>query len=165
MASVRSNFTHILLLALVAFVFPACSDDDPTGPGSTTGPGGVTISDLAGTWNATSFTFTPAAGGTAFDLIGQGGSLVLGIQANGDITIAQTEPGGAPEVLNGTMLFDPTDVNFILLQIDGETGTDRLRITLTGTTAMTLFEADSEFDFDDNGTDDPATLEIVLVKA
>lgn len=63
------------------------------------------------------------------------------------------------------MLFDPTDVNFILLQIDGETGTDRFHITLTGTTAMTLFEADSEFDFGDNGSDDPATLEIVLGKA
>lgn len=68
-------------------------------------------------------------------------------------------------MLNGTMSFDPSDVNFILLQIDGETETDRLAITLTGTTAMTLFEADSEFDFDDNGTEDPATLTIVLVKA
>ena len=158
------KFTHIMLLALVAFVFPACSDDDPTGPGTDTGPGGVTISDLAGTWNATSFTFTPAGGGTAVDLIAQGGSLVLAIQANGDITITQTEPGGAPVVDTGSLGFDPSDVDFIRLQIDGEPGTDRLAITLTGTTAMTLFEADSEFDFDDNGTEDPATLTIVLVK-
>lgn len=167
MAFLRPNFTRILMLALVAFAFPACSDDEngTTGPGTDTGPGGVTISDLAGIWNATSFTFTPKPIGTAVDLISQGGALELIIQANGSITFSQTDPGGTTTSEFGSIGFDPANVNFLLLQIDGDPETDRLGITLTGTTAMTLSEEDSEFDFDDNGTEDPATLTIVLVKA
>lgn len=164
MAFRRFNFTHILLLTLVAFVFPACSDDDPTGPGSDTGPGGVTISDLAGTWNATSFIFTPAAGGAGVDLIGQGGSLEFEVQASGTVTITQTEPGGPTTSESGSIGFDTNDVDFLLLQVDGDSEVVAFLFTLVGST-MTLFEADSPFDFDDNGSEDPASLTIVLVKA
>ena len=122
---------------------------------------GVQPEDLAGTWTATSAIFTSTANPpVSLDLIAAGASLTATIQSSGAISITTTEPvSGVSDTDNGTIAVSGTSVT---LTIDGDvvTGT----ITRDGDTLTLNLSSGVEFDFDDDGTDDPATAIIVFVK-
>ncbi len=115
---------------------------------------------LAGTWNATSFVFTNDANSSeTFDLLADGGSFSITFTAAGQFSGSSTFEG-ATDTFSGTYVVQGTN---LITTDTGEIESETIAFTLSGNT-LTL-ALDDEFDFDDNGIDEPATLVIVLQKA
>ena len=115
---------------------------------------GLELQDLVGTWQAQSYTYSDQAGGTL--------SVNLILTQGASYTLTVTEAGSA------STLFDDgvggTSSNSGNLSSDGQTLTiagDVFVATRDGND-LTLVDATSEYDFDGDGSDDPATLTIVL---
>jgi hypothetical protein len=142
-----------MLSASLVLGLIAC-DDDGTGPDPAT---------LAGTWDAIEVELVSVADpGTSVELIGLGGSATVVLNANGTFDYTVTFPGELPENIAGTWEVSAdvftmrwTEGGFLNeWQFDYSLVADEL--TLTG--------ADSSFDFDDDGTEDPAKLNAILVR-
>ena len=138
--------------ALAAAFAVGCSDS--------TDPGDVTGADLVGTWDATSVVFTPDAGGTAVDVTLLGFTFEVTFNAEGGYTATFTEPEEPAELEIGTY----TVVNAVLTltPVSGEGETFTIN-SLDGDT-LVITTTDAEYDFDDNGTEDPANLTVTLAK-
>jgi len=142
------------LFLLLALPFAtACGDDDPAGPSA---------DDLTGTWTASSLELVSVANSnTRVDLIGLGYTCTLTLEQDGDffITIVDPELGN----LGGSGHWSSTDVltmEFLAGEFDV---TWEFDITLTGNT-LRLTGADAEYNFDDDGTEDAAKLNMTLVR-
>ena len=137
-------------LALGAAIAVGCGDST-----------GVQPDDLAGTWNATSVTFTSVANSsTSVEVIGLGATLTIVIQSNGSVSLAFNVPGETPSTDTGTLSVSGSDFTLV---IDGDTSTGT--ITRNGDVVTLSIQTGVEFDFDDDGTDEAATAVIVLQKA
>ena len=132
-----------LIAPLLAVTFVAgCGDSTPE----------EVAEALAGTWNATSVVFTNKANSSeTFDLLAGGGSVNITFTAAGGFSGSFTDLGGT-FVVQGTNLIIPNT---------GESDPDTVAFTLSGNT-LTLTVDDDEFDFDDDGVDESASLAIVL---
>lgn len=103
----RSPLQRVLAVAGVSILLAACGGED------TTGPGGLQL----GTYTATTFSVTPA-GEAPINVLGEGGSLVITLQAGGTTTGTLTVPGsvtgGAPLVASmaGTVTVTSLTVTF-----------------------------------------------------
>jgi hypothetical protein len=119
----------------------------------------VVEDDLIGTWNATEFVFSnfedPV---TDFDVIAMGGDLSVVIRADGTYTLTLSQPLAEPEVIEGDWV-----LNGDVLTLDEGVDAVAFEISLNGDT-LTLHSEDVEFDFDDDGTDDPAQVDVTLVR-
>ena len=70
----------------------ACGDDG-TAPG-----GGATIEDLAGAWDATTFTFTNRLNSAqSVDLVAEGGGANLTVDSSGTYRLVLVDPARGPE--------------------------------------------------------------------
>ena len=122
---------------------------------------GVQPDDLAGTWTATSFVFqsvaTPALQVDVVDE--QDLTITATIQSSGDVSLTITGTG-INETSNGTLTV--TGSNFTLV-LDGDTSTGT--ISRDGDVLTLTFTSGLEFDFDQDGTDEPATGTAVFQKA
>ena len=130
--------------------------------GDSTGVGDVAeVVDLAGTWNATVVEFTNQANtAEKIDLVAEGATLVLTILANGDYTLTIDEPMEAQAVEHGTLAISG---NTLTLSETGQGSADDFTLNLSGNT-LTLTTDDDAFDFDDDGTDEPASVRLVFQK-
>jgi len=121
----------------------------------------VAEEDIVGTWNATEFVFSnfedPV---TDFDVIAMGGDLSIVIRANGTYTLTVSLPFADPEVIDGDWVLN----GGVLTLDDGTVDEAVFEISLSGNT-LTLHTEDAEFDFDEDGTDDPAQVDVTLVRA
>jgi len=119
----------------------------------------VVEEDVIGTWNATEFVFSnfedPV---TDFDVIAMGGDLSIVIRADGTYTLTLSMPFAEPEVIEGEWVLDGD-----VLTLDEGVDAVAFEISLDGNT-LTLHTEDVEFDFDEDGTDDPAQLDVTLVR-
>ena len=142
-----------LLLLLPALLFAACGDDDSTGP----------VNDgLVGTWDATVIQLTSVADpGEAVELVSQGASGRLVLQADGGFGLSVGVPGEPTEFGNGD--WSSTDVLTLDFGEGDIQGTWQFDIDLNGNT-LRLTGADTEWDFDDDGSEDPAKLNLTLVR-
>ena len=140
-------------VALLLAVAVGCSDsDNSTGPASP--------SDFVGDWLASSYVVTNIANTSqSEDLTALGMTL--------SITFTETTysgsasfPGEATETFSGTYTIEG---NQLTLNETGESETDTMTYTLAGDT-MTLSGLDDEYDFDDDGQDEPATFTTVLAR-
>lgn len=121
---------------------------------------GVTEDDLIGTWNATEFVFSDFGDPvTDFDVLAEGGSVTMGIRADGTFTLTFTIGGLEPDVVDGTWDLQGDDV--LILTEEGEVDGLALEISLDGTT-LTVYSDDVEFDFGDGEI--PAQLEALFEK-
>ena len=154
----RRNAWAAAVAVLVAVSAVGCSDDGDNG---TDPPAGVTLADLAGTWDATEAEFQSLDNPLIrFDLVALGGSLTLTVAANGDYSATIQPPGEAPETETGTVTVQG---NVIDLNVDGVPESVEFDFTLVGNTLTMVTESD-EFDFDGDDVDDPARLTLVLVR-
>ncbi|MEE9207006.1 MAG: hypothetical protein V3U67_01330 [Gemmatimonadota bacterium] len=124
--------------------------------GEATGPGGITISDIAATWNASQLLFTGISTSVQEDPIADGGSSVLTIQASGQFTFSIDFVDGSSLSDSGSLEFDSENQDFLLVLFDGETVAEAYFFQLNGN-AMSL-NGLTEFDFDRDGTDEAASL-------
>lgn len=154
---------------LFAFLILSCSSDDEDVQADQ-GPD-FAISELAGTWNATSLTFSFSGQGAVpepsfYDLIAEGGSATLTVQSNGRFTLNVMPMGEPAESFGGLMYFE--DGEFFAIQFDDDPPDDPTYFgaTLSGNTFSLNGGPDTaEWDFDGDGNDEPASVNLVLVKA
>ena len=162
-------FWRIISLFLALFVL-ACSSDDDEDAQLDQGPD-FAISALAGTWNATEITFSYSGTGTVpdpsfYQVVAEGGTGVLTVQSNGRFTLEVTPNGQATESFGGRMYFE--DGEFFAIQFDDDPPNDPTYFgaTLSGNTFSLNGGPDTaEWDFDDDGNDEPASVNLVFVKA
>ncbi len=139
--------------ALLVAVAVGCSDSgDSTGPAS--------ASDFVGDWLASSYVVTSIANTSlSEDLIPLGMTI--------SITFTETTYSGTAaftgeptETFSGTYTISGKQLT---LNETGQGEPELMTYTLSGNT-MTLAGSDEEYDFDDDGQEDPATFTMVLAK-
>jgi hypothetical protein len=137
--------THRSLIAGAAVaVLVACGDST-----------GITAEDLEGTWEASEIVFTNSANPSeTVDLIDIGASLTVTVSASGTVSTVFDNGEGGTDSDSGTLGVDGTTLTI---------GGDTFEAERSGD-VLTLTDATSEFDFDEDGTDEPATLVVVLVR-
>lgn len=154
---------HLALFAAVLGL-AGCGDDDPSGPG------GISTADLAGTWNATAFEYSQAGVGPAvpsYDIVAEGGSATLVIQADGSFTLTTVDPGAGSESMPGVLGFDPEAEDFLLVTFDDDPG-DELEFffVMDSDSSFQLIDntGEGEFDLDGDGTAEPVRINSAWVR-
>ena len=154
---------------LFAFLILSCSSDDEDVQADQ-GPD-FAISELAGTWNATEITFVFSGSGTVpnpstYQIVAEGGSGVLTVQSNGRFTMNITPFGQPTESFGGTMYFE--DGEFFAIQFDDDPPNDPtyFGVTLSGNMFSLNGGPDTaEWDFDGDGNDEPASVNLQFIRA
>ncbi len=142
--------TTFSLLALMTPVLIGCGDAT-----------GLDPVELAGTWSALEYRFTnPANTSQTVELIALGGSLSIVIRADSTYTATIQEPGDAPETRSGTVEIQG---DTLTISESGQGSPTPYMARRSGDT-LTMTTSDEDFDFDQDGTDDPADVRIVLVR-
>ena len=120
---------------------------------------GPSVADLEGTWDGTRFLFiSMPSEADSVDVLGDGGRLTLIIDDDGSYALAVAQPDELPALENGTVFID--EGRLILIS---DSPMDDPMVFDFELVADTLFlEGNSEYDFDDDGTDDPARIEAEL---
>ncbi len=133
----------------MAVIWIACDD-----------PIGVEPSDIAGTWNALTYGFINKADlDDTVELISMGASLTVTFTSEGNFTWDFRDVDGAVEARSGTFTVDGAIITLL------ETGQDPDPfLAVREDDSMTLRTGNREFDFDEDGTDDPAELHTFLVR-
>lgn len=115
---------------------------------------GITVEDLVGTWEATEIVFTNSANTSeSVDVIDLGASLTVTINSAGTVSTVFDDGQGGTDSDSGT------------LSVDGSTltvGGDTFAAERSGN--VLILTGEDQWDFDEDGTDDPATLTIRLVR-
>ena len=142
--------TSMALLFVVIMVpltmLVACSDNDD--------PSTDRISEIAGTWTATAATFN----GT--DVVSEGGSVTLAIQSNGRFTFTIKRPGETDMIFTGKLGFDE---QWLAVEYDTDPG-EYEYYDITYDEHNMHIGANSEFDFDGDGTDEVVIFFLDMVR-
>ena len=153
-----------LLLTTVAVL--GCGDS--TGPANCGGTASAcTLSDLTGTWIATQFVYTDFFDSSVMvDIIPLGGVFTLTISEDGNFTVTFRVPDG--QTLNGSGTASVAGNTLTLRIISGlPPGQDPDNTDFGASVSentLTLTNDDDEYDFDGDGSEEFATLRIVLRK-
>ncbi len=133
----------------VAVISIACGDPVSVEPGA-----------IAGTWNAINYGFVNKADlDDTVELISMGASLTVTFTSEGNITWDFREVDGQVEARSGTFSVEGSILTL------SESGQDPDPFLATrNDDSMTLRTGNREFDFDEDGTDDPAELQIFLMR-
>jgi len=92
-ATKKTGLTFLFVVVMAPLtMFVGCSDDDE--------PSTERVSEIAGTWTATSATFND------FDVVEEGGSVTMVIQSNGRFTFTIKRPEETDMVFTGKLGFD-----------------------------------------------------------
>ena len=128
------------------------------------------VADLQGTWNAETITFTFCGSGmmdpSSVEIISEGAEGTMVIQSSGRFTLTLTFPEGPPEIISGRIYFE--DGEFFAIQFDDDEPGDPTYFgdTLSGNTfSLNGGPETAEFDFDEDGNDDCASVDLTFVKA
>jgi len=153
------NTWRLFLVAVLATgLLSACGgDDNPVGGND----GVTTFDDLVGTWNAIEDVFTNNANPSQkVDAVARGLQTVLKFSSDGRYEMTISEAGFSftfkgPARIAGSKLF---------LGLEGSDFEMELEFTLEGN-RLTITDRNVEFDFDGDGSTEPATQVTVYVKA
>ena len=144
------NKSHLALLLFVVIapltVFVACNKDEDSSSEK--------VSELAGTWTATSATFN------GVDVVEEGGSVTLVIQTNGKFTFTIMRPGRAAMVFTGKLGFDE---QWREVEYDTDPG-EYEYYDITYDAHNMHIGANSVFDFDGDGTPEEVIFFLDLVR-
>lgn len=150
----RSGFGLALLLAL-----GGCGGSSPSDV-ATPDPA---VEPFVGDWAATEFVVTSVADeGTFFDLIDATGLFTLNVQPSGAYTATLFIPDEMqqPSVENGTM-----SVVGAAVRLDPATGPSATSAYEFDGPDVLILDGPTEFDFNFDGTFEPATLHVVLERS
>ena len=139
--------------ALSCLVLVGACGDSGTGPDS---------NGLIGDWHATKFeVVTTASPSATFELVALGGSMSAEENADQTYRLTTRVPGNPDEVVTGTW---SSTSHVLTIQYNGQSSVSlQFDWTLSGN-ILTLSGAAGVFDFDGDGFDDDATLNMVLVR-
>jgi hypothetical protein len=136
------------MLASIGLAAMACGGSDTP-----------SLESLSGIWTANRLEYVSVANPTIkVELIAAGATATLNLNDNGQYAATVTLPGQQPETILGTWSYTG---DTLTLRESGSSGDMTFDLSL-GNDVMTLTGADAEYDFDDNGVDEPATLNIQL---
>ena len=136
------RIARVLAAGAMALAVAACSDDST----------GITVEDLVGTWEATEIVFTSTADPSeSVDAVDFGVSLTVTITSDGTVTSVFDDGQGGTDTDSGTLSVDGSTLTIGSDSFEAERSGDVL--TLTGAVG---------FDFDEDGSDDPATVVVRL---
>jgi len=146
-----------VLIICVFFLTCSCNKDEPKLQGDN-----YSISDISGNWTAMEATFSsldqPYKGG--IDIIKEGGTLKLAIQNNGRFTFTIMLPGEPDQVTTGQLGFDE---EWLAVSYDDDPGEyDYLFFDLNADKSILTIRGNGGYDFDDDGTEDIATMSFIL---
>jgi len=114
---------------------------------------GITAEDLAGTWEAAQITFTSNANAAeSVELVALGASLTVTVTASGTVSTVFDDGQGGTDSDSGTLGSDGTTLTI---------GGDSFQAVRSGN-RLTLTDADNAWDFDEDGSDESATLVVRL---
>lgn len=152
-----------LISTLLTFLFISCSEDDPP----TTKEGPFKISELAGSWEATSAFFIRDSDQFGVDIIDDGGSSSISIQSSGRFTLTIDPVDRAAYTLTGEMFWEIWEGNhYFAIAWDNYSGDwDTYGATLTATTFSVYGGADTgEYDFNNDGSPESARIGFEFVR-
>jgi hypothetical protein len=120
---------------------------------------GTTVGDLEGTWVADEYRLIrqPALADTV-DFIAAGGSLTVNLDAVGQYTASAAEAGEPPIIETGVALVEGD--NLVLIADAAAEEPTEFTLQLSGD--ILSLEGQRRYDFDDDGVDEDAIVEIVL---
>lgn len=118
---------------------------------------------LSGDWEATDAKITNIANPSqVVDLLAEGGALEFRFDLTGDVIVFIEPPEGETVILEGTYDFDES---FIYLDFDGEIAALAYDVQETQVAnSLTIATADFEYDFQGDGTPEPALFAIVMIR-
>lgn len=144
-----------LLMSAALLAGAACSDDDPTGPDD--------AELFVGTFVATSMIFTPDGGGSPIDVIPFGASLTVTIDAQGDFSWTLTPPGQPAENEVGTLDVDASAHTVTVDFQDPEADDIFADYSFSADGEVLTLQADDvQFDLNQDGVDDPASVQVIM---
>ena len=154
---ILKNKLILFITAILAVftLFTSCSDDDEDL--SQTGTN-LSVSDIAGSWTATSATFS---GPEFFNLLADGGTVTLVIQNNGRFTFTMKVPGETDEVSTGKLGFDG---EYLAVIFDDDPGEEASFFISLVNNILTL-RGQTEMDLDGNGKEDFGILELIMKRS
>ena len=159
------TYFNLSLTVLLLSVCIACSSDDEDLSISLDGPV-LSVSDFSGNWNATNAVFESLDGSLRVDIINVGGSATLAVQSNGRFTITLSVPGQASEVISGELGFNGDEYGSSLIVIfDGDARDDYELFNISLNNGVLSLSGQTTFDFLNNGSETPATLDLTLERA
>jgi hypothetical protein len=134
----------LVVIAPLTF-FVACNVDEPSTEG---------VSEIAGTWTATYAAFN------GIDVVEEGGSVTLIIQDNGKFTFTIKRPGRDDMVFTGRLGFDE---EWLAVEYDTDPG-EYEYYDITYDEHNLHIGANSEFDFDGDGTAEEVIFFLDMVR-
>lgn len=117
--------------------------------------------EMVGTWHAAQYIMTDKSNPlNQVDLISFGLQVTLIIQNSGHYQSNMIIPGDTTYVDTGMLSLSGTQ-----LTVDSDSEAPTTMTCEMSGNHMTLTDPNSEFDFNDDGTDEPATATVVLIKS
>lgn len=155
----RSRLLLVVTLTAVGLSLPSCGDlSEFIKP--------ITPAEISGEWRATDLVLTSADDPTvSFDAIAEGLSLFLRFSIDGEYQQIIQEPGQDDDVEVGT--YEIVE-DFILVELDsapGDTTAFSYEFQTSKTAfSLTLLTDDLDYDFDGNGTEEPALVFAIVIR-
>ena len=159
----NSNLPFYLFLIL--FIIAACESGDEFEDEFSLVGTNTSIAELTGNWSANKAVFQSFATGPAFevDIIADGGSVSLSIQSDGRFTVTVAPLGEPAEISTGRMAFDE---DLLVISFDDEPEEyeffsithNEPNLNIAGGNGLVTF------DFDDDGTEEPALIDFDFVR-
>ena len=142
--------TYLVLICVAVLapfaIFHSCKKDE--------GPSTEKISEIAGTWIATSTSFN------GVDVVEEGGSVTLVVQSNGRFIFTIVRPGRSDMVFEGKLGFDE---QWLAVEYDTNPG-EYEYYDITYDEHNLHIGANSEFDFDGDGTEEVVIFFLDMVR-
>ncbi|MEK6477859.1 hypothetical protein WJR50_10005, partial [Catalinimonas sp. 4WD22] len=128
-------------------------------------PKGISMDDIAGNWIATyaRFSNNQLNPPIQINVVDEGGTVNLVIQSNGRFTFTISFPGETPDVSKGQLGFDE---DYLVVHYDGDAADDYeyMGIQLSQDQNTLVISGPAEYDFNEDGTEEPAQLRLELVR-
>ncbi|MEM7380453.1 MAG: hypothetical protein AAF361_04555 [Bacteroidota bacterium] len=158
-------FLGAVLCIAMGILFTSCSEDNE-GPECSLQGTNLSVSDIAGNWDATTANFGLDVTGPVqeIDIVAEGGSVTLSIQSGGRFTLSITEPGEPSDNSSGSLCFDE-DLLIVNFDEDGPDEYEFFAIQFNSGTNTLTIEGPTTFDFDGDGQSEPARVFLVLTRS